>query len=292
MYNILGGDGKQYGPVSAETLQQWVSQGRANSQTRVQAEGTTEWVTLGSLPEFAATLSTPSASPTPAPFDGEAKTSGKAVWSLVCGLTSFLCLPAIPGLILGFLAMKDIKASNGRLKGQGLALSGTIISAIGLLLVPVIAILSAMLLPALAKAKGKAQSINCANNLKQLGLSVKLYSQDNKDSFPLGTNWCDALLPEVGSPRVYQCPGDNAHGRSGYAFNARLSGMEEAKIAPDTVLIFESDAGWNASGGKELMITTPRHDNVFVVCFADGSVQRLTAARLAQLNWDPRPKTP
>ena len=53
MYRILGGDGKQYGPVDADTLRQWIADGRANAQTQVFAEGGTAWVPLGSLPEFA-----------------------------------------------------------------------------------------------------------------------------------------------------------------------------------------------------------------------------------------------
>jgi hypothetical protein len=61
MYKILGGDGKEYGPVSADTLRQWIAEGRANAQTQVQVEGATTWVPLGSLPEFSA------AAPAPAP---------------------------------------------------------------------------------------------------------------------------------------------------------------------------------------------------------------------------------
>lgn len=53
MYKIIGADGKEYGPVSAEQLRDWIAQGRANAQTRVQAEGATEWTTLGALPELA-----------------------------------------------------------------------------------------------------------------------------------------------------------------------------------------------------------------------------------------------
>ena len=53
MYKILGGDGKEYGPISAATLRQWISEGRANAQTQVQAEGSTAWVALGQIPEFA-----------------------------------------------------------------------------------------------------------------------------------------------------------------------------------------------------------------------------------------------
>ena len=53
MYKIIGADQKEYGPVSAEQLRQWINEGRVNAQTRVLPEGTTEWKTLAELPEFA-----------------------------------------------------------------------------------------------------------------------------------------------------------------------------------------------------------------------------------------------
>lgn len=54
MYKVLGADGKEYGPVTAEQLRGWIAEGRANQQTKVLEEGATEWKTLGEIPEFAA----------------------------------------------------------------------------------------------------------------------------------------------------------------------------------------------------------------------------------------------
>jgi uncharacterized membrane protein len=54
MYKIIGADGNEYGPVSADQLQQWIREGRASAQTKAQAEGSAEWKTLAEFPEFAA----------------------------------------------------------------------------------------------------------------------------------------------------------------------------------------------------------------------------------------------
>src|SRR5262245_29367223 len=158
-YKIIGADQKEYGPVSIEQLRQWIAQGRANAQTRVRAENETDWRALADIPEFAADLAAAAASPPPAPSTigslpqtAPNKTSGLAIASLIIGIFGILSCGTLSlvGLILGIVSMVQIRKSNGSLGGKGFAMTGTILSGVSLLMLP---ILAAMLIPAFAKAK-------------------------------------------------------------------------------------------------------------------------------------------
>ena len=97
-----------------------------------------------------------------------------------------------------------------------------------LVVIAIIAILAAMLLPALAKAKDKAKGIACLSSLKQVGLSLQMYYDDNRNQIPgpynAQTGWplysplaTDdyaykyggiAQLLNVGDPKAFWCPSD------------------------------------------------------------------------------------
>ena len=150
MYRIIGSDGKEYGPLTAEQLRQYIAEGRVNGQTQVLVEGQAQWTTLGQIAEFSADLSahapvTPTpmpAAPTPAPIPlSEPPVHPLAITGLVLGILSFVgccCCDGFPfsisGLIVSIIALVQIKNDPYRRSGKGLAMAGLILSILGIVM--------------------------------------------------------------------------------------------------------------------------------------------------------------
>ena len=144
MYKIIGADGKEYGPVSAEVLKQWIAEGRANGQTRVQPENAVEYRYLKDLPEFnlgtGPTAAPSSIAPSVIVAPGPRHTNSLATTGLILGIVSITfglcCCSGFPfsiaGAICSGIALSQIK-QNPTQEGKGMALAGLIISLCGLL---------------------------------------------------------------------------------------------------------------------------------------------------------------
>ena len=133
-----------------------------------------------------------------------------------------------------------------------------------LVVIAIIAILAAMLLPALAKAREKARQISCASNLKQFGLAVTMYTDENQDWFPIqkitskdgwifGTNIegakydlspkDGALYPYINDEKIYLCKSDTNKVNATYSRNTNLSTAKTNVVVkkPSTFVTFVED---------------------------------------------------
>jgi len=232
--------------------------------------------------------------PPPPPEYPAPKTSGMAIASLVLGTLGFLtCVTAPVGLVLGIVAMVQIGRTPERLRGMGLAVAGTVISGVAILIVPIFA---AILFPVFVRARVTAHKTLCLSNARQLCTAMQLYASDHDGKYPEAAKWNDALLrycPKASRVDVLVCPAAKDRNPS-YAMNAQLSGFpkSEVKMRASTIMIFDSIPGRNQAGGPELLPSPPRHGRSHVVGFTDGRAKAVPAFQVDSLNWDPRSTTP
>jgi hypothetical protein len=219
MYRLIGGDGREYGPVTLDQLKVWVSESRVNVQTRVLAPGHDSWKPAAEIPEVAAFFNV-AAAPGDIPPLHSARPAAPspqpqrlAVTSLVLGLLALLCIGPITGLpaiFTGHVAYSRNRRDPVRFGGGGLALAGLLMGYCSLVLT---AILLVGFLPAFYKAQSRSASTQCQENLKLIGVGI--LSADNvsekdlaeEDPVELFRQFADQL----GSPRVLICPADKIH---------------------------------------------------------------------------------
>ena len=176
--------------------------------------------------------------------------------------------------------------------------SGDAMGAAPLLLVGGAGIGASMLLPALATAKAKANAIKSVNNASQLGRGLHGYASENDGRLPPANQWCDAVMREVFTEKVFVSPQDPTAGhgapggkRSSYALNAAVAGKNLKELSLDTVLVFEFPVGWNGTGGlADINLALARKGNyrnlsAIAVTMVDGSSRQANFAELGRFNW-------
>ncbi|HTX20600.1 MAG TPA: DUF4190 domain-containing protein [Candidatus Aquilonibacter sp.] len=142
IYKIIGEDGREYGPATAEQIRQWIAEGRVERRTPVFVDSAKDWNFVGLLPEFANCFATSSAPAPIAPPKPAAPTTGQipkansfATAGLVFGILSVTfacCCGGFPfnilGLIFSVVALVQIGENPQCHAGRGLAIGGLILS--------------------------------------------------------------------------------------------------------------------------------------------------------------------
>jgi Domain of unknown function (DUF4190)/GYF domain 2 len=141
MYKIIGTDGRQYGPVSAGQIRQWIAEGRVDRRTPVFTDGAENWTFAGLLPEFAGFFPA-GAPPAIAPPGWPRRANSSATTGLVCGILSwvfFCCCGGFPfnllGLIFSLIGLSQTNRHPEIYEGRGTAIAGLILSILSLLLI-------------------------------------------------------------------------------------------------------------------------------------------------------------
>ena len=140
-----------------------------------------------------------------------------------------------------------------------------------LVVIAIIGILAAMLLPALGRAKDKADSARCCSNLHQIFLAMTQYADDNNDMYPESggtiywnqvdattglSSWMQQIFPYIKNQAVYHCPLDRVSNysyfngaRAAYAVNGKFSSVDRRLLQYPSAYVLSGDTG--AGGGSD-----------------------------------------
>jgi prepilin-type N-terminal cleavage/methylation domain-containing protein/prepilin-type processing-associated H-X9-DG protein len=148
-----------------------------------------------------------------------------------------------------------------------------------LVVIAIIAILAAMLLPALASAKQKAWKTSCTSNLHQISVAMRMFADDNEELYPESGNdihwgtidtgtqkpsWMEQIISYAGTTNIYNCPGNvqlplNMQGpfnyfngvRAAFIVNGTDSSVKNTAILLPSAYVLSGDTCGipNVSGG-------------------------------------------
>jgi prepilin-type N-terminal cleavage/methylation domain-containing protein/prepilin-type processing-associated H-X9-DG protein len=168
-----------------------------------------------------------------------------------------------------------------------------------LVVIAIIAILAAILFPVFAKAREKARQTACTNNIRQIGLAMAIYAQDNDQTLPPAKGWTSEVpgLPK----KIFDCPSASGTGTVGapeylyLASSTPIDAMLSSAILDDYLdlstvpMLIDGNKGsveTTDPAGYDVLskvpgLTEARHGNHAVVGYLDGHVARVKGTDLA-----------
>lgn len=156
----------------------------------------------------------PSPQSPPPMYEQPVQTSGMAIASLVLGLLGFCFSPlGLIALILGIMAMSRIGNPANRQSGHGMAMAGTVLGGVSMVLGTVV-LLIGLLLPALGAARRSARQMQNSSQMRGIHQGLVIYAQGNRQFYP-GIKGNGMLLQggvdNVGPDALYVSPYDGDH---------------------------------------------------------------------------------
>lgn len=201
-----------------------------------------------------------------------------------CTPMVFWCLTgvlAFASLILATLSLFKIRRSNGRLRGRAYAV------------VAIVMVICSVVLFLVPCGRGciLTYGSKCRSNSHQLRIALELYCLENDGKYPLADNWCDSIKDYLGSEDDFVCPARKGIGeRCSYAINPYC----KPDSPPDTVLLFETNDGWNQHGSQEIVSTENHCESHWfwgykmpgcIIVFNGEHPKFVLKKRLSELRW-------
>jgi type IV pilus assembly protein PilA len=110
------------------------------------------------------------------PYTGPQETSGKAIGSLIAGILFFIPFAFVFAIVLGHMALAEIKRSAGRLKGNGIATTGLLFGYGTVLLIPVFVVVAAIAIPKLLRSRMAVNETAAIGTLRTYNLALAQYA--------------------------------------------------------------------------------------------------------------------
>jgi len=210
--------------------------------------------------------------------EAPARVSGLALSSLLFGALGFCSagLTGLVGFVLGLMAVFTDRRSR-------LAIAGLALSAMSLLVGPLLAVLAASVaVPSLASARQAAHNARSKTVLRQLAQTTRAYAHDQGVGLPPADDWVTILDDYAGGVEALVSSSGSV-----YAMNRAVGGRRIQDVAAPglTVLFFEAEPGSPPAGGPELLPMRPGFVEGYVIVFVDGHAANVRREKIATLIW-------
>jgi type IV pilus assembly protein PilA len=194
---------------------------------------------------------------------GEARTSGKAIGSLISGFLFFIFPAAIVAVVLGHISLSEINRGRGRVRGRGMAIAGLILGYIGIAFIPLI--IAAIAIPNLLRAKMAANESSAVGTLRMYNTAMVRYA-----------NAC----PQAGFPAGLENLGPGTGGGCDHAgiLNGTLAGPQPMKSG----YTFHYEVAQRNDAGQASMYTL----NADPVTQGTTGVRHFFADQTGVIRWD------